>query len=266
MVDVAGLAADHPLPFMLRRCGIAVPGVGWVTLGEPDPAPKVRAEWGWHCPSRPILHPPTWAGTTASLTRHSLTPVCSKSALCLLQVESQSERRAMLKASPFPPPDEELDRRCCVQQVQGSVPIDRARASQIADLLQLVMAALVAGYTHWLRVRFVPCLIERLRLTCRVHSTASGATLTRVRPRILPPSKFAHPDSVTSRHRPGSPSHGRGRRLRVDRDRRSSRLGIRRTEAAAADRQDRPQPGCARIRHARYRASPLSRLLRSDTR
>ena len=39
-VDVERLVGQHPLPVVLRRCGIAVP----------DPAPGVRDEWRGHCP------------------------------------------------------------------------------------------------------------------------------------------------------------------------------------------------------------------------
>jgi DNA primase len=40
MVDISRLLGEHPLPLVLRRCGIAVP----------DPAPGVRDEWRGHCP------------------------------------------------------------------------------------------------------------------------------------------------------------------------------------------------------------------------
>lgn len=46
-VDVEGLRAKHPLPAVLRRCGIEVPDAG----------PGVRDEWRLHCPLP--SHPPT---------------------------------------------------------------------------------------------------------------------------------------------------------------------------------------------------------------
>lgn len=46
-VDVESLRFDHPLPALLRRCGIEIP----------DPGPGVRDEWRLHCPLP--SHPPT---------------------------------------------------------------------------------------------------------------------------------------------------------------------------------------------------------------
>lgn len=58
MVDVERLVVDHPLPTVLRRCGIAVP----------DPAPGARDEWRGHCPlpshpapADPARHKPSMA-------------------------------------------------------------------------------------------------------------------------------------------------------------------------------------------------------------
>lgn len=54
-VDVGVLRAQHPLPAVLRRCGIEVPDAG----------PGVRDEWRLHCPLP--SHPPT---RTPSMTAH----------------------------------------------------------------------------------------------------------------------------------------------------------------------------------------------------
>lgn len=58
MIDVERLVAGHPLPSVLRRCGIAVP----------DAAPGIRDEWRCHCPlpshpapANPSRHKPSLA-------------------------------------------------------------------------------------------------------------------------------------------------------------------------------------------------------------
>ena len=57
-VDVERVLREHPLPVVLRRCGVAVP----------DPAPGVRDEWRGHCPlpshpapADPVRHKPSLA-------------------------------------------------------------------------------------------------------------------------------------------------------------------------------------------------------------